>query len=98
MFRERVLIADVGGALCALPAREIETIVPLAAPMVESVGPTPLLRYQGEGIPFLPLPLYRADASSTRAAIVTHDGRRWAISLPEVVGDVELPHHPASST
>jgi two-component system chemotaxis sensor kinase CheA/two-component system sensor histidine kinase and response regulator WspE len=90
VFRERVLIADVGGALCALPAREVETIVPIAASMVESVGATPLLRYRGEGIPFLPLPLFRADAGSTRAAIVTHAGHRWAISLPEVVGDVEL--------
>jgi chemotaxis protein histidine kinase CheA len=90
VFRERVLIADVGGALCALPAREVETIVPIAAAMVESVGATPLLRYRGEGIPFLPLPLFRADADSTRAAIVTHAGHRWAISLPDVVGDVEL--------
>ena len=90
VFRERVLIADVGGALCALPAREVETIVPIAAAMVESIGATPLLRYRGEGIPFLPLPLLRADTDSTRAAIVTHAGHRWAISLPEVVGDVEL--------
>jgi two-component system chemotaxis sensor kinase CheA len=90
VFRERVLIADVGGALCALPAREVETIVPIAAAMIESVGATSLLRYQGEGIPFLPLPLYRAAPDSTRAAIVTHSGHRWAISLPEVVGDVEL--------
>ena len=90
VFRERVLLADVGGALCALPAREVEAVVPVGAAMVESVGSTPLLRYQGEGIPFLPLPLFRGSADSTRAAIVTHAGRRWAISLPEVVGDVEL--------
>ena len=90
VFRERVLIADVGGALCALPAREVEEIVPIASAMLESVGATPLLRYRGEGIPFLPLPLFRGDAESTRAAIVTHGGHRWAISLPEVVGDVEL--------
>ena len=90
VFRERVLIADVGGALCALPAREVEAVVPVANNMVESVGNTPLLRYQGEGLPFLPLPLFRGAADSTRAAIVTHSGRRWAISLPEVVGDVEM--------
>jgi chemotaxis protein histidine kinase CheA len=90
VFRERVLIADVGGALCALPAREVEAVVPVGSAMVESVGATPLLRYRGEGIPFLPLPLFRGAADSTRAAIVTHAGRRWAISLPEVVGDVEM--------
>jgi two-component system chemotaxis sensor kinase CheA len=90
IFRERVLIADVGGALCALPARDVEAIVPVASSMMESVGSTPLLRYQGEGIPFLPLPLYRGASDSTRAAIVSHGGRRWAISLPEVVGDVEM--------
>jgi two-component system chemotaxis sensor kinase CheA len=90
VFRERVLIADVGGALCALPAREVEAVVPISAPMLESVGSYPLLRYDGEGIPFLPLPLFRGDADSTRAAIVSHAGHRWAISLPEVVGDVEL--------
>ena len=90
VFRERVLIADVGGALCALPAREVEAVVPVGGSMIESVGSTPLLRYHGEGIPFLPLPLYRGAADSTRAAIVTHAGRRWAISLPDVVGDVEL--------
>ena len=90
VFRERVLLADVGGALCALPAREVEAVVPVGAAMVESVGTTPLLRYHGEGIPFLPLPLFRGSADSTRAAIVTHGGNRWAISLPEVVGDVEL--------
>jgi two-component system chemotaxis sensor kinase CheA/two-component system sensor histidine kinase and response regulator WspE len=90
VFRERVLIADVGGALCALPAREVEAVVPVGGSMVESVGNTPLLRYQGEGIPFLPLPLFRGAAESTRAAIVTHGGRRWAISLPDVVGDVEM--------
>jgi chemotaxis protein histidine kinase CheA len=90
VFRERVLIADVGGALCALPAREVEAVVPVAGAMIESVGSTPLLRYRGEGIPFLPLPLFRGASDSTRAAIVSHGGRRWAISLPELVGDVEL--------
>ncbi|MBC7976474.1 MAG: response regulator, partial [Myxococcales bacterium] len=90
VFRERVLIADVGGALCALPAREVETIIPIASTMIESVGTASLLRYRGEGLPFLPLPLFRGDAESTRAAIVTHGGQRWAISLPDVVGDVEL--------
>jgi chemotaxis protein histidine kinase CheA len=90
VFRERVLIADVGGALCALPAREVEAIVPVASDMIESVGSTPLLRYRGEGIPFVPLPLFRGDVESTRAAIVTHEGRRWALSLPDVVGDMEL--------
>jgi two-component system chemotaxis sensor kinase CheA len=90
MFRERVLIADVGGALCALPAREVEAVVPVGSSMVEAVGGTPLLRYDGEGIPFLPLPLFRGGADSKRAAIVTHGGRRWAISLPDVVGDVEM--------
>lgn len=90
VFRERVLIADVGGALCALPAREVEAVIPIGSTMIESVGTTSLLRYRGEGLPFLPLPLFRGDADSTRAAIVTHAGRRWAISLPDVVGDVEL--------
>jgi len=90
VFRERVLVADVGGALCALPAREVEAIVPIGSGMVESVGSTPLLRYRGEGIPFVPLPLFRGEADSTRAAIVTHEGRRWALSLPDVVGDMEL--------
>ncbi|HEX7842564.1 MAG TPA: response regulator, partial [Kofleriaceae bacterium] len=97
VFRERVLIADVGGALCALPARDVETIVPIVAAMIESVGSTSLLRYQGEGIPFLPLPLFRADADSTRAAIVSHGGHRWAISLPDVVGDVELLRSPVDA-
>jgi two-component system sensor histidine kinase and response regulator WspE len=90
VFRERVLIADVGGALCALPAREVEAIIPIGSAMIESVGTASLLRYRGEGLPFLPLPLFRGDAESTRAAIVTHAGQRWAISLPDVVGDVEL--------
>jgi len=90
VFRERVLIADVGGALCALPARDVEAVVPIAGDMLESVGATPLLRYHGEGIPFLPLPLFRGGSDSTRAAIVAHAGRRWAIPLPAVVGDVEL--------
>lgn len=90
VFRERVLIADVGGALCALPAREVEAVIPVTSAMVESVGNTPLLRYRDEGIPFLPLPLYRGAAESKRAAIVSHDSRRWAISLPDVVGDVEM--------
>jgi two-component system, chemotaxis family, sensor kinase CheA len=90
VFRERVLIADVGGALCALPAREVEAVVPVGSTMLESVGSTPLLRYRGEGIPFLPLPLFRGSSDSKRAAIVVHAGRRWAISLPDVVGDVEM--------
>jgi chemotaxis protein histidine kinase CheA len=90
VFRERVLIADVGGALCALPAREVEAVVSIGSSMVEAVGATPLLRYDGEGIPFLPLPLFHGGTDSKRAAIVTHGGRRWAISLPEVVGDVEM--------
>jgi len=97
VFRERVLIADVGGALCALPAREVEAVVPIAPTMLESIGASPLLRYRGEGIPFLPLPLFRGDADSTRAAIVTHAGQRWAISLPEVVGDVELLRAPVDA-
>jgi two-component system chemotaxis sensor kinase CheA len=97
VFRERVLIADVGGALCALPAREVEAVVPVASAMLESVGSTPLLRYQGEGIPFLPLPLFRGDADSTRAAIVSHAGQRWAISLPDVIGDVELLRAPVDA-
>jgi chemotaxis protein histidine kinase CheA len=90
VFRERVLIADVGGALCALPARDVEAVVPIGGGMIESVGNTTLFRYRGEGIPFLPMPLFRGDAESTRAAIVSHGGRRWAISLPEVVGDIEM--------
>jgi two-component system, chemotaxis family, sensor kinase CheA len=90
VFRERVLIADVGGALCALPARDVEAVVPIGGGMVEAVGNTSLLRYEGEGLPFLPLPLFRGEADSTRAAIVTHGGRRWAISLPDVVGDIEM--------
>ncbi|HEX2689263.1 MAG TPA: response regulator [Kofleriaceae bacterium] len=90
VFRERVLIADVGGALCALPARGVEAVVPIGSDMIESVGSTPLLRYRGEGIPFVPLPLFRGDAESTRAAIVAYEGRRWAVSLPDVVGDMEL--------
>ena len=90
VFRERVLIADVGGALCALPAREVEAVVPVGSGMIESVGSTPLLRYRGEGIPFVPLPLFRGDAESTRAAIVTHEGRRWALSLPDTVSDMEM--------
>ncbi|HSS03323.1 MAG TPA: response regulator [Kofleriaceae bacterium] len=96
VFRERVLIADVGGALCALPAREVEAVVPIGG-MVEPVGSTPLLRYQGEGIPFLQLPLFRGGADSTRAAIVTHGGRRWAIPLPDVVGDVEMLRAPVDA-
>ena len=90
VFRERVLIADVGGALCALPARGVEAVVPVASDMVESVGATPLLRYRDEGIPFVPLPMFRGEVESTRAAIVTHEGRRWAVSLPNVVGDLEM--------
>ncbi|HET9627666.1 MAG TPA: response regulator, partial [Kofleriaceae bacterium] len=90
VFRERVLIADVGGALCALPARDVETVVPIGGGMIESVGNTSLLRYEGEGIPFLPMPMYRGDSESTRAAIVSHSGKRWAISLPDIVGDVEM--------
>ena len=97
VFRERVLIADVGGALCALPAREVEAVVPIAAAMLESIGSSSLLRYRGEGIPFLPLPLFRGDADSKRAAIVTHAGQRWAISLPEVIGDVELLRAPVDT-
>jgi two-component system chemotaxis sensor kinase CheA len=97
VFRERVLIADVGGALCALPAREVEAVVPIASTMLESIGAAPLLRYRGEGIPFLPLPLFRGDADSKRAAIVTHGGHRWAISLPEVIGDVELLRAPVDA-
>jgi chemotaxis protein histidine kinase CheA len=97
VFRERVLIADVGGALCALPAREVEAVVPINPSMMEQVGASPLLRYRGQGIPFLPLPLFRADADSTRAAIVTHGGHRWAISLPDVVGDVELLRSPVDA-
>jgi two-component system sensor histidine kinase and response regulator WspE len=62
------------------------------------VGATPLLRYRGEGIPFLPLPLFRGDADSKRAAIVSHLGRRWAISLPDVIGDVELLRVPVDAT
>jgi two-component system sensor histidine kinase and response regulator WspE len=73
-----------------LPAREVEAIIPIGSTMVESIGTASLLRYRGEGLPFLPLPLFRGDAESTRAAIVTHAGQRWAISLPDVVGDVEL--------
>lgn len=90
VFRERVLIADVGGALCALPARGVEAVVPVASDMLESVGATPLLRYRDEGIPFVPLPMFRGEVDSTRAAIVTHEGRRWAVSLPNVVGDLEM--------
>jgi len=90
VFRERVLIADVGGALCALPARGVEAVVPVASDMIESVGQTPLLRYRDEGIPFVPLPMFRGEVDSTRAAIVTHEGRRWAVSLPNVVGDLEM--------
>src|SRR6185369_10215072 len=56
-----------------------------------------LLRYRGEGIPFLPLPLFRGDADSKRAAIVNHAGQRWAISLPDVVGDVELLRAPVDA-
>jgi CheY-like chemotaxis protein len=97
VFRERVLIADVGGALCALPAREVEAVVPVSSSMLESVGASPLLRYDGQGIPFLPLPLSRADADSTRAAIVSHGGQRWAISLPDVIGDVELLRAPVDA-
>jgi len=97
VFRERVLIADVGGALCALPAREVEAVVPINPSMMEQVGAAPLLRYRGQGIPFLPLPLFRADADSTRAAIVLHGGHRWAISLPDVVGDVELLRSPVDA-
>jgi two-component system chemotaxis sensor kinase CheA/two-component system sensor histidine kinase and response regulator WspE len=102
VFRERVLIADVGGALCALPAREVEAVVPIgpggaSGGSVEAVGSTPLLRYDGEGIPFLQLPLFRGGAESTRAAIVTHSGRRWAIALPDVVGDVEMLRAPVDA-
>jgi len=99
VFRERVLIADVGGALCALPAREVEAVVPIGpnGGSVEPVGSTPLLRYHGEGIPFLQLPLFRGGAESTRAAIVTHSGRRWAIPLPDVVGDVEMLRAPVDA-
>jgi chemotaxis protein histidine kinase CheA len=97
VFRERVLIADVGGALCALPARDVEAVVPIGGGMVESVGNTSLLRYEGEGLPFLPLPLFRGEADSTRAAIVAHGGRRWAISLPDVVGDIEMLRVPVDS-
>ena len=97
VFRERVLIADVGGALCALPAREVEAVVTIDPSMMEQVGASPLLRYRGQGIPFLPLPLFRADADTTRAAIVTHGGHRWAISLPEVIGDVELLRSPVDA-
>lgn len=97
VFRERVLVADVGGALCALPARRVEAVVPVASDMVESVGNTPLLRYRGESIPFVPLPLFRGDAESSRAAIVTHDGRRWAVSLPDSVSDIEMLRVPVDS-
>ena len=91
VFRERVLIADVGGALCALPARGVDAVVTIGGDhRLESVGSAPLLRYRGEGIPVLPLPLYRGDADARRAAIVSHAGQRWAISLPDVVADVEL--------
>jgi len=97
VFRERVLVADVGGALCALPARRVEAVVPVASDMVESVGNTPLLRYRGESIPFVPLPLFRGDAESSRAAIVTHEGRRWAVSLPDAVSDIEMLRVPVDS-
>ncbi|HEY0195102.1 MAG TPA: response regulator [Kofleriaceae bacterium] len=90
VFRERVLIADVGGALCALPARDVEAVVPIGGGMIEAVGNASLLRYEGEGIPFLPMPMYRGDAESKRAAIVSHSGKRWAISLPDIVGDLEM--------
>ncbi|HEX4422480.1 MAG TPA: response regulator [Kofleriaceae bacterium] len=98
VFRERVLIADVGGALCALPARDVEAVVPIGGGMIESVGNTSLLRYEGEGIPFLPMPMYRGDAESTRAAIVSHSGKRWAISLPDVVGDIEMLRVPVDAS
>ena len=97
VFRERVLIADVGGALCALPARDVEAVVPIGGGMIEAVGNTSLLRYEGEGIPFLPMPLYRGDAESTRAAIVSHNNKRWAISLPDVLGDLEMLRVPVDS-
>ncbi|HEY0190317.1 MAG TPA: response regulator [Kofleriaceae bacterium] len=97
VFRERVLIADVGGALCALPARDVEAVVPIGGGMIEAVGNTSLLRYEGEGIPFLPMPLFRGDAESTRAAIVSHSGKRWAISLPDIVGDLEMLRVPVDS-
>ena len=98
--KERSLIVAVGPALYAFPARSVRAVLgthELPRPKDER---RPTLRYRDQTVPLvslaraLELPSNTPDAS---AVVVELGARPYALTVPLVVGDVELIRRPAEA-
>jgi chemotaxis protein histidine kinase CheA/CheY-like chemotaxis protein len=98
--KERSLIIAVGGGLYAFPARSVRAVLgshELPPPSKERHA---LFRYRNESIPIVPLARaleLPADTPDTAGIIVDIGGRSFALTVPNVVGDVELIRRPADA-
>ena len=98
--KEQSLIVAVGPVLYAFPARSVRAVLGMQElPRVRDER-RPTLRYREQTIPLLSLARsleLSSDAPDTSAVVVELGGRPFALTVPLVVGDVELIRRPAEA-
>ena len=98
--KERSLIVRVGAALYAFPARSVRSVLgshELSRPKDER---RPTLRYRDQTLPLVSLARaldLPSDTADTSAIVVELGGRPFALTVPLVVGDLELIRRPAEA-
>jgi chemotaxis protein histidine kinase CheA/ActR/RegA family two-component response regulator len=98
--KERSLIVRVGAALYAFPARSVRAVLGSHEILSPKNERRPTLRYADRTLPLVSLARaldLKSDTPDASAVVVELGGRPFALTVPLVVGDLELIRRPAEA-
>jgi two-component system chemotaxis sensor kinase CheA/two-component system sensor histidine kinase and response regulator WspE len=93
---ERALVVECGGALYGFPARYVQEVLRTREHVVEPVVGGQMLRYRELALPLRSLStvLSRPAEDEPWALIISAGDRRWALTVPSLLGEHELVRQP----
>jgi chemotaxis protein histidine kinase CheA len=96
--RERAVVVDCGGLLYAIPSRQVIEVLLLDDLLKEEVAGGHIVRHRDEAVPLRSLSgslSGRVAEPESLALIILISGRRFAFSVPALLGEYELLRQPA---
>lgn len=99
LSKERTLVTRCGGILYGFPAVQVQEVVRLGEAQVRDVAGGQVLSLRGETIPLRSMgrAVGHPSESEPLALLLDAGGRRWAFSIPALVGEREVLRRPVDA-
>jgi two-component system chemotaxis sensor kinase CheA len=93
---EHALVVECGGALYGFPARYVQEVLRSSEHAVETVVGGQVLRYRDAAVPLRSLSALLSGTTQAEpwTLLVSAGDRRWALSVPSLLGEHELVRQP----